>query len=600
MRRLLILSALALPAFAGSAAAAGPAIMPLSQVHAGMHCTAATVVKGTTITTFDVDIVDIVTQSPSDPSSDLILFKASGPAVDDTGIAEGMSGSPITCLDGNGVPRIAGAVSYGTGDYGGSLALATPIQSVLQTPVDPPAHVRVARSLIRHAHRLTSPLVITGLSPSIAASLTKAGAKRGRTIVAAPARPRGLTPPAPLQPGSSLSTLYSDGDIVAGAIGTVTYTDGAKVWGFGHPLDGAGQRSLILGDAYIYSVVGTPLDVAGATSYKFGAPVNDLGTLTADGPYGVAGVQGALPEVTPITVTATSRNTGKTTTLRTNVANERLLGEPLGFSPLPLLGMSAVAQAAYTTLQGSPPAQHGQMCLTITLEGQPKPAHFCNSYVGAQNFEEGGTPMAGDVANALDEVASYSYKLPRITDVHVTMSLGSGDHQAFLQKVTAPKVARAGHKVKLRVTMRRTLDGTVLTRDVSIRIPKGTAPGSRKLTLTGAGLDPQFSDGLGSLLDEGDSGDLETSSNSAGPKNLPALIKAVNAIKRKDGVVVTLGTGNLSKLERAVGDARSETAFLKALKKLQKAAKASTLSDRILGGDALRVSGTAKTSIFVR
>ena len=43
-------------------------------------------------------------------------------------------------------------------------------------------------------------------------------------------------------------------------MGTVTYVDGDTVWAFGHPLDGAGRRSLLLQDAYVYTVVNNPID----------------------------------------------------------------------------------------------------------------------------------------------------------------------------------------------------------------------------------------------------------------------------------------------------------------------------------------------------
>jgi hypothetical protein len=55
-----------------------------------------------------------------------------------------------------------------------------------------------------------------------------------------------------------VAVSYSDGAIPVGAIGTVTYRDGPNVYAFGHELDGAGRRSLLLQDAYVYSVVGNP------------------------------------------------------------------------------------------------------------------------------------------------------------------------------------------------------------------------------------------------------------------------------------------------------------------------------------------------------
>src|SRR5204862_3535803 len=98
--------AVAIAALAWAAPArAGDPIMPLSQVHRGMHCTGYTVVHGTDISSFDADVIDVISASGSDTAEPAILIQASGPAVDSTGIAETYSGSPIYCPDAHGVQR---------------------------------------------------------------------------------------------------------------------------------------------------------------------------------------------------------------------------------------------------------------------------------------------------------------------------------------------------------------------------------------------------------------------------------------------------------------------------------------------------------------
>src|SRR5690349_24963443 len=89
---------LAAPAYAGDP------IMPLSQVHSGMHCTGYSVIRGTTISSFDVDVVDVIDGVPGEDGARIIVT-ASGPAVDATGIGPGFSGSPIYCRDSHGVQR---------------------------------------------------------------------------------------------------------------------------------------------------------------------------------------------------------------------------------------------------------------------------------------------------------------------------------------------------------------------------------------------------------------------------------------------------------------------------------------------------------------
>ncbi len=107
MRLRPILAAVAAPlaavlASAAPAAAAGDPILPLSQVRSGMHCTGYSVVRGTAISSFDVEVLDVVDGDPNE-NGPRILVQVSGPAVDSTGIGPGFSGSPIYCPGDDGV-----------------------------------------------------------------------------------------------------------------------------------------------------------------------------------------------------------------------------------------------------------------------------------------------------------------------------------------------------------------------------------------------------------------------------------------------------------------------------------------------------------------
>src|SRR5207237_5049636 len=134
-RYLITLALVALAVLPTSALADGGPVMPLDQVQAGMNCTGETVVQGTTISSFNVHVVSVV-QSSSGPR---ILVTVSGPAVDSTGVAEGMSGSPVFCPEAGGTMANAGAISEGVGEYGNKSALVTPIEEMLGEPVKPPA-----------------------------------------------------------------------------------------------------------------------------------------------------------------------------------------------------------------------------------------------------------------------------------------------------------------------------------------------------------------------------------------------------------------------------------------------------------------------------
>ena len=110
-----------------------------------------------------------------------------------------------------------------------------------------------------------------------------------------------------------------------GAVGTVTYADGSTVYAFGHELDGAGRRSLLLQDAYVYYVINNP-DPLLQPSYKLASPGHTLGTITSDTPNAVIGQVGSPPPTTPVDVTVHDLDTHKALTLDTQVADETNVG----------------------------------------------------------------------------------------------------------------------------------------------------------------------------------------------------------------------------------------------------------------------------------
>src|SRR3954447_2200558 len=154
---------------AAPAAAGGDPIMPLAEVHAGMDCTGYSVIRGTDISSFGVRVEDVIDGDASGEGP-RILISVSGPAVDATGIGPGFSGSPIYC-DG----RSIGAISESIGEFGGDVALATPIESILGTPVDGPGPAPRAaaaaahrdRSLLARARPLATPLTVSGVDATL-------------------------------------------------------------------------------------------------------------------------------------------------------------------------------------------------------------------------------------------------------------------------------------------------------------------------------------------------------------------------------------------------------------------------------------------------
>jgi hypothetical protein len=590
---------LALPVLAAlpvsAAHAAGDPIMPLSDVKPGMHCSARSVVRGTDIATFDADVVDVIVGDAGDEQP-YILVRVSGPAVDDTGVGPGFSGSPISCPDAAGTPRVIGAISQSVGDYGNKLTLATPIEKILGVPADPPPETRRLPDTVRAARPLASPLSVSGVAAPIVNLVQRAAVRAKRVIYAAPARPRlDAFGPQTLQPGSAVAAGLSSGDFTSGAIGTVAYVDGDRVWSFGHPLDAAGRRSLFLQDAYVYTVVNNPVGAGDLRTFKYAAPGHDLGTLTNDGGSAIVGRTGALPPHFPLKIVATDLDSGKVRTAMTQIADESALGLPTGVNALTDVGGVALASMIYTTLDGLPLRQSGSMCLHITMHERATPLGFCNGYVGGPgaSSEEGGGggPIVLDFAAATGELDAYNFGPLQITGAEINLKLRRSLRLAYIMRIVkAPAFARRGHSFKVTLEIQRQ-NGPKSRRVITIRVPRRVPIGERALSITGTSPDtsvssPSMDDAIAALLEGG--GD-DGEANEAGARTVDGLARRIARIHHDDGVFAAfppLGQGATDPL----GGGSDEPSGPEAIAQKPRVAYADP---------QLRIAGSAKRRILI-
>lgn len=517
-------------------------ITPLQDVHRGMTCTARTVVQGTAISSFDVEVLDVV--ADEDGTGARILVRVSGPAVDASGIAEGFSGSPVYCPDAHGAIGNAGAISATIGQYGEHVGLVTPIEQMLDLPVKPPSGVRRAPRLLRAARPLASPLVLSGLSPSLGRLLERTALEHGHALVAAPAGPLGTFAPQPLVPGASLAVGLSSGAVAASAIGTVTFRDGDAVWGFGHPFESAGRRALLLQDAYVFTVVDNPLDTSEGVSYKLASPGHALGTLTNDALTAVVGTVGAAPRTVPLNVRVRDADTGAVIRQRTDLVDEVDLGDPDGQGALSAIASLAVAQAVTSAFDGAPAQETGRLCLTAHLRELRRPLRFCNRYV-AQGALQDDVPiplaltMGGDVTSALDAVAHARFRALHLTRLDASASVERGLRLATIRSAHVKRhVVRPGQR--LRVALRvRLLRGPLRTIHFALRVPHGIAPGARTLRLAGTPVEDASvpsSDALSILLELFSGG-----GGGGGAQTMRQVLDRFSRTARYDGVHAVLG-----------------------------------------------------------
>lgn len=486
-------------AVAATPALAGDPVMPLTEVRPGMSGEARTVVRGTDITTFPVSVLDV--QHTADaPGGALILARAEGPLMEQTGgVAEGMSGSPVYVTGADGVPRVIGAVAYGAGDQAGVIIGITPIEQMLDssagtramehtagspgTPLRKAEHVTSRAAAValarRHPDRLgLYPLArwaIAGASRPVVGPLTRALQAEGIRLTSI--GPRTVRPQQQLIPGATMGALLAGGDMVVGAIGTVTYVDGARVLGFGHTFLAAGRARFLLSDGYVFQTIAAP--IAGA-SYKLAEPGTLQGVVSADRTDGVTGSVG-----TPTGVAAVSEAVDVTRGTRSVVRATLAPDE----RTLPLVSGLLQSEPAVRARDG---IAGGTLRLTFRISSPAlsRPVVYRNTFAA---YGDVLTPASEELAAAVAMLSQNGVQRIPITAIRVEQRLEAPVRAARLvsARVTSGTV-RAGGWATVRLTL-QPWRASARTVQVRVRVPRGTKPGVRTLRIapnTGLGFDP--------------------------------------------------------------------------------------------------------------
>jgi hypothetical protein len=506
---------------AAPAAQAADPIMPLSGVKPGMRCTGLSVVKGTEISSFDVDIVDVIA-AEAGLSGPRILIRVSGPAVDETGIGPGFSGSPVYC-DG----RNAGAISEGLGEYGNEVALATPIELMIRDrPPAPPEGARRDPALLRAARPLGTPLTVSGLTGRAAELVREAARRAHRPLFVAPAGPVGGYQPVDLRPGASVAATISTGDLALGAVGTVTYRDGEDLWAFGHPFEGLGKRALFLQDAYVYTIIQNPLGIQdfGAITYKLAsADGNVLGSITSDKLDAIAGKVGSLPQSIPLHIVVKNR-AGETVTQDSLLSDERDLGYGAGISFVAPLGLT---QAVGRLTRDFGPSTL-RMCLRIKVRELRRPMGFCNLYFSVDD-------AVNDVAQVGDMVDFFDLAPLHVQRIGIGARVRHGLKEDVILRGRAPRRAHKGSRIRVRLTVQRR-HGARHRISVPVRVPRSLKPGRvHKLVVRGGGggfSEDALIEELIAMLDA----ELGGGGSTSEPSSVRELARRIHSLRRVPGI----------------------------------------------------------------
>lgn len=323
--------------------------MAVDDIKPGMKGYGLTVFQGTRIDTFKVEVVDIIKNAT--PKGDIILVKVSGKYIDKAGVISGMSGSPVylpagkTGIEaqaespfGNSTFKLIGALAYNyTAFPVEPYAGVTPIGEMINPTgsSNMGSEKSIEGNSMQDFSRIKLPLNFPGYNAeALPEGISNSLLEPSFRIVTAQAGTGHQDDSILPSPGSSLTIPLVLGDVNWSVMGTCTYRDGNKIWGFGHPFQGLGKAELPFSTGYIYSTIASSYE-----SYKMGATTKVVGTITNDDATSISGVIGAMPPLVEVNLVINSRQ------FHYQVVKERDLLSML----FPSLVISSIAKQFKTT-----------------------------------------------------------------------------------------------------------------------------------------------------------------------------------------------------------------------------------------------------------
>jgi len=342
--------------------------MALSAVRPGMTGHGLTVFSGTRPERFSVRVIGVLRQFQ--PQLDIILIDSDDARLKHSGIAAGMSGSPIY-LEG----KLAGALAYGWSFAKDPIAGVTPIENIVRelrrpsrpppipladsssprrlgalgdqpalaaadpasgqavsqamgqallrdprAPIESPALRRLLPRLPTltlgeasqtgpQLQQVALPLSVAGLGPRAMEDLRALLAPLG----VVPLQATGGGAPAVLPPddgfveGGAIAVQLARGDVAMNGTGTVTYIEGSRVAAFGHPMLGIGDVRLPVATAEVLTFLPSQ-----SMSFKMSMPLSVRGALLQDRPSCIVADTSLRAPTLPVSVRVTTAPPEKT------------------------------------------------------------------------------------------------------------------------------------------------------------------------------------------------------------------------------------------------------------------------------------------------
>jgi hypothetical protein len=456
-----------------------PEIMPVAQIHAGMHGVAYTVFQGTQPERMDVEVLGVL-KNANGPKGDIVLVRLEGPKVEYTGVVAGMSGSPVY-IDG----KLAGAIAFRIGEFSKEpIAGVTPISEMLEisaldnTPTSVPVQAKSVPSLTsktsgpgipggavqgfaNYLKPIDTPLVFSGFSEQVVEKFAPQFAAQGIVPVMGVGSATDVKQPDPLVPGSAVSAVLVRGDMDIAATCTVTYRDSNHLLACGHPLLQFGSVDLPMTKAQVLATLPSPLN-----AFKIVNATETVGSFVQDRHTGIMGEFGKNAAMIPVTLTIHGGTTPKV--FHYEVLNNARL------SPV------AISTTVYNALHGV--NEYGEettysMKGAISVAGFPE-VKLQDMFASTDAQQPAAMLAATEVGGTFGRIYDNPYSTPDIRGLNLDFEVSNERRWARLESArTDVNEARPGDEITVEVLL-RPYRGDAVIEHIPVRIPPSASKGS--------------------------------------------------------------------------------------------------------------------------
>jgi hypothetical protein len=463
----------------------GQPLFPLKDIRPGMHGVGRTVFSGNRIEEFQVEILGVLENTG--PHESIILGKLSGGPLQETGVMQGMSGSPVY-IDGKLVGAVALAYAFAKEPIAGIRPIEDMIRPVTTraSASAPRAPVALAPNELMRAFPkpanamsgnaqmidIATPLSFGGFTratlDTFAPQLRALGLEPRQAVSSAGKLEDGMGNPADVKPGSMISVQLLSGDYNVGADGTVTYIDGKRIYAFGHRFLDVGATSLPFARSEVLALIPNT-----NTSFKLSAAKEWMGTIGYDGNTAVSGEFGKRAATVPMSVNVT-RDGKRIESYQMNMVNDPLLS--------PLLVQMAVFSAIDAT-ERTVGASTLRITGEIDFQNAPLPIQINNMFSG----DNGSATQASlSTATPVAYVMQSDFESLKLKSIALNIEAFEQKKELTIDGLTvSQREAHAGDTIHLNVSLVGE-NGVETSRQMDYKIPIGAGPGPLFFTVADA------------------------------------------------------------------------------------------------------------------